>query len=211
MNLTRNGLIILISIIAVVFVGGMFTVAYAGPILPMITLAGDVTITGDMTCPGCVDSGDLGFGAVNVLNINNDAVRAVHILDGQVGSAEIDTGAVGTSEIADGSISSADLAFDTANQAELDAHAANTVAHHPIPSVYTVTETIDSISPGTFALVSVSCAPGDLATGGGQFPSVNAASGSNPHGTNSWRAFMLNNDVTPGSMIVYVVCLDITP
>jgi len=51
---------ILFSIIAVSFVGGMFTVAYAGPMLPMITLAADVTITGDMTCPGYVDSGDLG-------------------------------------------------------------------------------------------------------------------------------------------------------
>jgi len=92
---------ILFSIIAVSFVGGMFTVAYAGPMLPMITLAGDVTITGDMTCPGCVDSGDLGLGAVNVLNINNDAVRAVHIQDGQVGSAEIATDAVGGSELSD--------------------------------------------------------------------------------------------------------------
>jgi len=59
MNLTRNGLIVLISVI---FVAGAGT-AYAGIVLPMITLAGDVTITGDMICPGCVDSADIADGA----------------------------------------------------------------------------------------------------------------------------------------------------
>ena len=43
---------ILFSIIAVAFVGGMFTVAYAGPMLPMITLAGDTHTTGDADIDG---------------------------------------------------------------------------------------------------------------------------------------------------------------
>ena len=60
MNLTRNGLIVLISVI---FVAGAGT-AYAGMVLPMITLAGDVTITGDMTCPGCVNSADIADGTI---------------------------------------------------------------------------------------------------------------------------------------------------
>ncbi len=61
MNLSRNGLIVLISVI---FVAGAGT-AYAGIVLPMITLAGDVTITGDTTlqgdliCTDCVDSADI--------------------------------------------------------------------------------------------------------------------------------------------------------
>jgi len=60
-NLTRNGLIVLISII---FVAGAGT-AYAGIVLPLITLAGDVTITGDTTlqgdlvCTNCIDAQDL--------------------------------------------------------------------------------------------------------------------------------------------------------
>ena len=103
---------LLYGIIALAFVGGMFTVAYAGPILPKITLAGDVEITGDMTCTNCVDSGDLGFGAVNVLNINNDAVRAIHIQDGQVDSAEIATDAIGSDEIATDAVGSDEIADD---------------------------------------------------------------------------------------------------
>ncbi len=65
MNLSRNGLIVLVSII---FVAGAGT-AYAGMVLPMITLAGDVTITGDMTCPGCVDSADIADGTITSVDI----------------------------------------------------------------------------------------------------------------------------------------------
>jgi len=54
----------LYSIIAVAFVGGLFTAAYAGPILSMITLDGDVTITGDLICPGCVDSAEIADGTI---------------------------------------------------------------------------------------------------------------------------------------------------
>jgi len=54
MNLTRNGLIVLISVI---FVAGAGT-AYAVIVLPTITLAGDVIITGDLTCTDCIDGAD---------------------------------------------------------------------------------------------------------------------------------------------------------
>ena len=47
---------ILFSIIAVAFVGGMFTVAYAGPIMPKITLAGNVDVTGDLDVNGPITS-----------------------------------------------------------------------------------------------------------------------------------------------------------
>jgi len=43
---------ILYGLIGVAFVGGMFTVAYAGPIIPKITLSGDVDVTGDTTLQG---------------------------------------------------------------------------------------------------------------------------------------------------------------
>ena len=43
---------ILFGIIAVAFVGGMFTVAYAGPIMPKITLSGDVDVTNDLDVGG---------------------------------------------------------------------------------------------------------------------------------------------------------------
>ncbi len=48
MNLTRNGLIVLISVI---FVAGAGT-AYAGVVLPMITLAGNVQVDGDLNVGG---------------------------------------------------------------------------------------------------------------------------------------------------------------
>jgi len=43
---------ILYGIIAVAFVGGMFTVAYAGPIMPKITLSGDVDVTNNLDVGG---------------------------------------------------------------------------------------------------------------------------------------------------------------
>ena len=46
----------LYGIIAVAFVGGMFTVAYAGPIMPKITLAGNVDVTGDLDVNGPITS-----------------------------------------------------------------------------------------------------------------------------------------------------------
>jgi len=76
MNLTRNGLIVLISVI---FVAGVGT-AYAGMVLPMITLAGDVTITGDMTCPGCVDSADITDGTILFSDINQNGCATNQIM-----------------------------------------------------------------------------------------------------------------------------------
>jgi len=68
----------LIAIISVAFVGGLFTAAYAGPILPTITLAGNVVVTDDLT----VDTDTL------VVDSTNDRVgigttspaSALHIL-----------------------------------------------------------------------------------------------------------------------------------
>ncbi len=61
---------LLFSIIAIAFAGGLFSAAYAGPILTMITLAGDVIITGDTTlqgdlvCIDCIDSVDIADGVL---------------------------------------------------------------------------------------------------------------------------------------------------
>ena len=52
-NLKRTP--ILIAIISVAFVGGMFTVAYAGPILPMITFAGNTHTLGDADIDGSLN------------------------------------------------------------------------------------------------------------------------------------------------------------
>jgi len=95
MNLTRNGLIVLISVI---FVAGAGT-AYAGMVLPMITLAGDVTITGDMTCPGCVDSAD----------IADATIKGADIADGTISSRDITDGTINSIDIKDGTIQLDDL------------------------------------------------------------------------------------------------------
>ena len=182
---------ILFSIIAVSFVGGMFTVAYAGPMLPMITLAGDVTITGDMTCPGCVDSGDLGFGAVNVLNINNDAVRAVHIQDGQVGSAEIDTDAVGSDEIATDAVGGSELS-DVVYIVEM--------------------QSLSDIMPGQISSSIVPCEIGDRAIGGGASTgSVDIDLLSSKPFTDTWFTAARNNAAFAQKITHSAVCLDITP
>ena len=78
---------ILYGIIAVAFVGGMFTVAYAGPIsqiaaeidLPTITLAGNVDITGDLTCTNCIHDTEIATGAVGASEIAANAVRGSEI------------------------------------------------------------------------------------------------------------------------------------
>jgi len=48
---------ILFGIIAVAFVGGLFSAAYAGPILPKITLAGDVDVLGNLATDGPIQTG----------------------------------------------------------------------------------------------------------------------------------------------------------
>jgi len=112
MNLTRNGLIVLISVI---FVAGAGT-AYAGIVMPTITLAGDVTITGDttlqgdLTCTNCINAADIAADAVQASEIAPGAVGASEIGSNAVGPSEIQGNAVGSSEILDGAVGSADIA-----------------------------------------------------------------------------------------------------
>jgi len=73
---------ILYSLIAATFVVGLFTAAYAGITLPMITLAGDVTISGDLTCTDCIDAAD----------IAPNAVGSSEIVDGSITSADLSPG-----------------------------------------------------------------------------------------------------------------------
>lgn len=55
MNISRNFLIVLIIL---VFAGGAGT-AYAGIVLPTITLGGNVDILGDLICTDCVDHSNI--------------------------------------------------------------------------------------------------------------------------------------------------------
>ena len=56
---------ILYMIISLAFVGGMFSAAYAGPILPTITLAGNVHTTGDSVVDGDLSVGGVSFAALD--------------------------------------------------------------------------------------------------------------------------------------------------
>jgi len=105
MNLTRNGLIVLISVI---FVAGAGT-AYAGMVLPTITLAGDVTITGDLTCTNCIDAADIAPNAVGSSEIAGGAVGSAQLAFDSVDSEHIEDGAVGTAAILDNSVTSAKI------------------------------------------------------------------------------------------------------
>jgi len=86
MNLTRNGLIVLISVI---FVAGAGT-AYAGIVLPTITLSGNVVVTDDFT----VDTDTL------VVDSTNDRVgmgtsnpgRLLTVIDGTPNTAQLRLG-----------------------------------------------------------------------------------------------------------------------
>jgi len=57
---------ILYAIISLAFVGGMFTSVYAGPILPTITLAGNVHTTGDSVVDGDLSVGGVSFAALDL-------------------------------------------------------------------------------------------------------------------------------------------------
>jgi len=125
MNLSRNGLIVLISVI---FVAGAGT-AYAGMVLPMITLAGDVTITGDMTCPGCVDSADIADGTITEFDLGTDSVGADEIKTASVGFIELATNAVRTGDILDETIQSRDIKDGTIVKADLHSSFFTTTFH----------------------------------------------------------------------------------
>jgi len=85
MNMSRNGLIVLISVI---FVAGAGT-AYAGIVLPTITLAGDVVIEGDLTlasefiCPGgaCVGGEDITDNSITASDVSNSFMKIVNLQD----------------------------------------------------------------------------------------------------------------------------------
>jgi len=73
MNLTRNGLIVLVSVI---FVAGAGT-AYAGIVLPMITLAGNVQVDGDLNVDGKITANDFVYPSPQTRQISYSAVEFI--------------------------------------------------------------------------------------------------------------------------------------
>jgi len=73
MNLTRNGLIVLISVI---FVAGAGT-AYAGIVLPMITLAGNVQVDGDLNVDGTITANDFVYPSPQTRQISYSAIEFI--------------------------------------------------------------------------------------------------------------------------------------
>jgi len=105
MNLTRNGLIILISVI---FVAGVGT-AYAGIVLPTITLAGNVVVTDNLT----VDTDTFFVDSTNDrVGIGTSTPNTkLHVVgDLTLQSDIICTDCIESTDILDGSITAADLA-----------------------------------------------------------------------------------------------------
>ncbi len=115
---------ILIGIIALTFVAGAGT-AYAGIVLPTITLAGDVTITGDTTlqgeliCTDCIDAQEIHGGAVGSSEIAPGAVGSLHIGDFAVGPSEIQNNAVGPFKIQTNAVRSSEIADNAVGNAEM--------------------------------------------------------------------------------------------
>ena len=60
---------IVYSIIVVAFVGGMFTVAYAGPIMTTITFAGNTHTTGNSVVDGTVTAAEYEFSTTKTRNL----------------------------------------------------------------------------------------------------------------------------------------------
>jgi len=112
--------IILIGIIAATFVAGIGT-AYAGPIMPMITLAGDVTITGDMICTDCIDAADIAPNAVGSSEIAGFAVGSAQLAFDAVDEEHIEVGAVSSVAILDNSVTSTDIADGTIQAVDIAA------------------------------------------------------------------------------------------
>jgi len=105
MNLTRNGLIVLISVI---FVAGAGTV-YAGIVLPTITLAGNVVVTDNLT----VDTDTLVVDSTTDrvgIGVTNPTSKLHVIGDLTLESDIICTDCIESTDILDGSITAADFA-----------------------------------------------------------------------------------------------------
>jgi len=103
---------ILYALIATIFVVGLFTAAYAGITLPMINLAGDVTILGQMTCSSCVNTADIAPNAVVASKIADGAVvggTGGDIADNTITAADIAANAVGSSEIATNAVGASEI------------------------------------------------------------------------------------------------------
>lgn len=85
MDISRNFLIVLIVL---VFAGGAGT-AYAGIVLPTITLAGNVDILGDLICTDCVGNSNIADNAVTDSKIGPNAVGESEIAPDAVGGSEL--------------------------------------------------------------------------------------------------------------------------
>jgi len=73
MNFSRNGVIVLISVI---FVAGAGT-AYAGMVLPMITLAGNVQVDGDLNVDGTFTANDFVYPSPQTRQISYSAIEFI--------------------------------------------------------------------------------------------------------------------------------------
>ena len=194
---------VLYSIIAVAFVGGLFTAVYAGPIMPMITLAGDVTITGDMTCPGCVDSADIADGTITEFDLGTDSVGADEIKTASVGFIELAANAVRTGDILDETIQSRDIKDGTIT--------ADDLAQGSVGDSLTIYKNTNGVNGN---IAGASCDTGDTVLGGGgivigvpigTIPIT--ASGPSDNPANSWAVHTapFPNDK---ELFVTVICAD---
>jgi len=128
LNLTKNGLIVIISL---VFVAGLGT-AYAGTVLPTITLGGNVVVTGETELDGDLHVGTSDDSDDDAIWFDDDTkfLRWSEFFNGFIfnddleiggnlettgdviiqGSLTCPGGCVGTGDIVDGQVTSADIA-----------------------------------------------------------------------------------------------------
>jgi len=165
MNLTRNGLIILISVI---FVAGAGT-AYAGMVLPMITLAGDVTITGDttlqgdLTCTDCIDTADITDDAITSTKIATDTITHFDIGTFAVRSPEIANGQVMTEDLANNAVTSSKIVDNAVTSSKIvdNAVTSSKIVDNAVTSSKIVDNTITASDiSGVSKLVFATCSPG---------------------------------------------------
>ncbi|MBW2990012.1 hypothetical protein KY358_06885 [Candidatus Woesearchaeota archaeon] len=80
---------------------------------------GAATLSGDLSCAGCVASTDIADGTITGADIANEAVASTEIADGTITGADIADNTLTGGNIADGTITGADIADGTIGAADL--------------------------------------------------------------------------------------------
>lgn len=152
----------------------------------------------------------LGAGSVGTKQLKNGAVTGPKLANSAVAGPKLATGAVTSGALANGAVTSLKLAPGAVGSAQV----------HPGAGVNLTYETSSSyqVAAGSTAAIYQSCPSGTSAISGGALPDDPHVTliGAGPYNTstslfggpaNAWAAYLVNNDTTTHSFVVFAVCI----